>query len=492
MVLTNSVDMSIAYTNDDLSLSQSVDNPLTLSWGLTNITDLGGSTCMTPSLGNSEPNDYVHELRSATINPDFPELGNDVSTWANSFAHPQLPISLLTQTPPLESSLFGNNSYSSNSSYSAPRPTGTYSGYNFNFQPDQRFLAPAPVKLAPRLPQLHQPIAVRQQPVAQNPNFSVPIMQALMQDSSAYSDAIDSLSDDFGSEDTMMVDAPVQLHYQPAAYFQEPEEDEEEDESSGDEDYEDSYSEGDDEEDDDQSVHNSPRHSVMEAAPHTRRASAASAPVVPAHSHSNNGRFNLHIDVTYIDPSVDPRTGRQTFVCQHEACGQVFTDASNARAHTRSHTGEKPFRCDHPGCNASYGYSSLLSDHKHSHKGDRPFACDWPGCDSAFAQHSNLRRHKRIHTNEKPFVCDVCYVAFGQSSNLNAHLKRVHKIHRTAEKQAQIREEMRKRVETDPDLVKERGEAPAKKEVVAAPRRAPAGAAAASRSTARVSPRRAR
>ena len=65
--------------------------------------------------------------------------------------------------------------------------------------------------------------------------------------------------------------------------------------------------------------------------------------------------------------------------------------------------------------------------------------CPQDGCAKKFKSRSNLNRHHRIHTGEKPYMCDLCGRQFNESTNLNTHLRQVHKTVRSNEEQAQRR-----------------------------------------------------
>ena len=51
-------------------------------------------------------------------------------------------------------------------------------------------------------------------------------------------------------------------------------------------------------------------------------------------------------------------------------------------------------------------------------------------CQKSFRFDSAYRQHVVIHTGERPFACNVenCVSSFNRRSNLNLHLRKVHKV----------------------------------------------------------------
>ncbi|XP_066982483.1 protein tramtrack, beta isoform-like isoform X4 [Macrobrachium rosenbergii] len=59
-------------------------------------------------------------------------------------------------------------------------------------------------------------------------------------------------------------------------------------------------------------------------------------------------------------------------------------------------------------------------------RANNPLTC--PVCGRIVLFRSEYEKHMRTHTGEKPFVCHLCSYRSAQRSNLNVHLKSVHKV----------------------------------------------------------------
>lgn len=84
----------------------------------------------------------------------------------------------------------------------------------------------------------------------------------------------------------------------------------------------------------------------------------------------------------------------------------------------------KPHECKE--CGKKFDRKQILVIHERVHSGDRPYECDI--CGKRFPIAGNLARHKVIHTGQKPFVCYVCGKGCTQKSNMEAHIRLVHKM----------------------------------------------------------------
>ena len=86
--------------------------------------------------------------------------------------------------------------------------------------------------------------------------------------------------------------------------------------------------------------------------------------------------------------------------------------------------GNKPYQCNK--CGKQFDRKQILVIHERVHSGDRPYECDI--CGKSFPIAGNLARHKIIHTGEKPYVCYICGKGCTQKSNMEAHVRLVHKV----------------------------------------------------------------
>ena len=90
----------------------------------------------------------------------------------------------------------------------------------------------------------------------------------------------------------------------------------------------------------------------------------------------------------------------------------------------------KPYKCNK--CHKQFDRKQILVIHERVHSGDRPYECDI--CGKRFPIAGNLARHKIIHTGQKPFVCYICGKGCTQKSNMEAHIRLVHKVEKEGER----------------------------------------------------------
>ena len=48
-------------------------------------------------------------------------------------------------------------------------------------------------------------------------------------------------------------------------------------------------------------------------------------------------------------------------------------------------------------------------------------------CSKVFSNNGNRVRHEKTHTGKNPLWCEECHKQFTQKSNLNAHIRSVHR-----------------------------------------------------------------
>lgn len=83
---------------------------------------------------------------------------------------------------------------------------------------------------------------------------------------------------------------------------------------------------------------------------------------------------------------------RELFKCPYANCNKVSAEASNIKAHCRTHTGEKPYVCQKDACGKRFRWKSSLSYHQKAvHSNLRPYACQ--SCDKRFLESRKLQLH---------------------------------------------------------------------------------------------------
>jgi hypothetical protein len=108
---------------------------------------------------------------------------------------------------------------------------------------------------------------------------------------------------------------------------------------------------------------------------------------------------------------------------RHECpvCGKAWDAKSKLDQHMRSHTGDKPYHCEL--CDFATNVSTNLNRHiKTVHRKESKYPCRF--CDKVLSQKCNLDRHERTHTGEKPYSCEYCSRSFADQSSRKNHQQR--------------------------------------------------------------------
>ncbi|XP_041088385.1 zinc finger protein 551-like [Polyodon spathula] len=123
-----------------------------------------------------------------------------------------------------------------------------------------------------------------------------------------------------------------------------------------------------------------------------------------------------------IEASPEGPSKEELFHCS--VCEQTFRFKSGLKRHFARHTVAKPFPC--PRCPKTFKHSFNLSSHLRTHSGDKPYVC--PLCQKGFRDSTGLLHHQVVHTGERAHQCPVCESRFSLRSNLQRHLRRMHKL----------------------------------------------------------------
>lgn len=114
------------------------------------------------------------------------------------------------------------------------------------------------------------------------------------------------------------------------------------------------------------------------------------------------------------------KTGR--YKCR--LCRQEFGLTTARTQHERdTHANAKTFEYHCDKCDKAYRRPELLAAHLLSHDDIKPFICDI--CGRSFTMDKYLRQHKELHQDNGTHTCDICQRSFNRPYSLTKH-KRIH------------------------------------------------------------------
>ena len=149
------------------------------------------------------------------------------------------------------------------------------------------------------------------------------------------------------------------------------------------------------------------------------------------HEQSESQELEVQNDAESMDKPVKKvaRRSKKTFICT--ICLRKFSQSCNLKTHMKLHNDERPFECDT--CHRRFRKKETLENHRRTHSQEKPFQCGI--CYKKLTRKGLLVNHMKIHSDAPPHRCHVrrCDFAAVNNSNLKAHMRIVHGIHRRFE-----------------------------------------------------------
>ena len=113
------------------------------------------------------------------------------------------------------------------------------------------------------------------------------------------------------------------------------------------------------------------------------------------------------------------------FACQENDCDAVFSQKQALDKHIKTvHLGEKIFQCHY--CDNWYSQSGNLKVHIETvHEKKKAFWCEI--CQKGISAKRAYEDHLASHSEKKEKICSICQKAFKTQTNVNRHVKAMHK-----------------------------------------------------------------
>ena len=113
------------------------------------------------------------------------------------------------------------------------------------------------------------------------------------------------------------------------------------------------------------------------------------------------------------------------FECEENGCDAIFSQKQALDKHIKIvHLGEKILQCQY--CDNWFSQSGNLRIHIETvHEKKKPFWCDI--CQKGISAKRAYEDHLASHSEKKEKICSICQKAFKTQTNVNRHVKKMHK-----------------------------------------------------------------
>merc|ERR1719319_450372 len=109
------------------------------------------------------------------------------------------------------------------------------------------------------------------------------------------------------------------------------------------------------------------------------------------------------------------RNSDQSFLCEWDNCGELFSQKQHLSEHVRIHIEDRPFACSWGYCKETFSKKYNLNEHERKHTRTRKQnlkahvtianigeTCEWKSCGKTFTSKQYLSMHLRKHLVEHP------------------------------------------------------------------------------------------